>query len=193
LIEKDERNHMKPRLNRSLVLAVVLVASLGQVGYSQADAQTKTIHLSISHPRPIYEAVRTLGKQYSWAITYEDPEYTNAADLRTDRGMTFPAGGTLNFDYQVKNGRPTEDVAHLLTRMLNAYGTGNRPEFTVRHRTLKKELTYWQEWHVVPKKVLDHGGTLADVTPILDTVITIPTGRRNTLEMVAAVCNELSQ
>lgn len=121
------------------------------------------------------------------------PWYVPANHPPNLQKIIVPRGGTLNFEYPVSNGRPTEDTGNLLRRMIESYSVGSHPEFQVLHRKMPVGALHVTEWHVVPTKVLDKDGNMSPADPILETVIAIPPEKRTDLEMVGAICQELSR
>jgi len=124
-------------MTRHTIAALACLAS-AVFGSAGLTAQSTTETLSISASRPIANAVETLERKYGWVITYEDPEYQNLSDFKDvtaavrpaasfsdtrEERVIVPRGGMLNFKYSVTNGKPTEDVTHLLVRLLKSYGT----------------------------------------------------------------------
>ncbi|HJT71110.1 MAG TPA: hypothetical protein VJ731_12990 [Terriglobales bacterium] len=181
------------------ILTISLLAHAIIISIPKATAQTVTRRLTISSPRPIADALEKLEQQYGWVITYEDPEYVSLSDVRDAtppwktqstngqalRRIFIPRGGTLNFQYQENNGHPLEAPSDLIRRLVASYATGNNPQFAV--------IQDRNEWHIVPKRSLNRGGSMADATAVLDAVITIPAERRTSLDLISAICAEVSR
>ena len=190
------------RANRTSKLIVILCTCFGFVTHL-ATAQTSVEHLSVSSGRPVADAVRSLEQKYGFVITYEDPQYVHPADLKditprwyvpanhpqNRQRILAPRGGSLNFSYQVKGGKPLENTSDLLTRLVNSYGVGRNAEFSV-HKATVLGVT---EWHIIPARALGQGGQLVNVSPILDTSISIPNEKRTGLDMIGTVCKELTR
>jgi hypothetical protein len=163
-----------------------------------AGAQTFTV----SDPRPVDQATRKLEAAYGWAITYEDPPYVHESDVadvtsqvRKD-GKSFPRvlvprGGT--FSFAIENAlrlepgtRAPETIARAaILDMLRSYSAsvGGVEMFTLTDS--------FGIFHIIPTQRKDASGKLEKIAPLLDTVVTIPPGKRTGLELLLEVCRSL--
>jgi len=145
-------------------------------------------------PRPLDQAITALREQYGWIVDYEDPPY-GASDLIDDtdakwrkahpdaKGVTRVAGGafraklTLADDMSSGSGGE-QGVLHDLVAEYNA--SGNPGRFELRRESPKRF------------SAVGTGAGNGDVTPILDTVITIPVEERTTIETIRLVLRAIS-
>src|SRR5689334_5004465 len=144
--------------------SVALIATAAIAGFSASvRGQTEAVVLSVDNPRPLSAAVRTLIHSYPIVITYEDPRFEYAGDLRdaTDdvrkrfpsaTQTRFPIGGTLEvtYDVSVQSGQPI-GIADTLQRIVdakNAMPNGGR--FAVYQSG--------DTFHVVPASIRNSGG-----------------------------------
>ena len=141
--------------------------------------------IDVSNARPILRAVEALRERYHVAITYEDPRYVYAQDIRNvdyvhkgsiaSRVKTIvPRGGTIHFEYTEVNGKPREDMASLIRRLLAEHAAQGGPIFEVREST----TSGGQEWNVVASKARDESGTFVGQPDILGARIYVPWGFR---------------
>jgi len=180
---------------------ISVVAWVLLFGAPCAGAQTSET-ISVDDPRPIAAVLQVLENKYGYAITYEDPEFTNSQDIKdatsevaakhagrsNGKRILIPKGGAFQFRYNVENGKPQEDATTLLRRMVTEYGNLGHSTFTVQTREARNKT----EWHVVPAKVHDESGMLTDYSALLDRVISIPSKERSALEMLGEICQQLT-
>ncbi|MFB3916915.1 MAG: hypothetical protein ACE14M_09300 [Terriglobales bacterium] len=159
--------------------------------------------ISINAPRPIAEAVEMLEQKYGWVITYEDPEYTYAADLKDvtaimagrralmsaepvdpNETILVPVGGRFEFKYRIEDGKPEEEPLVFLRRMAAEYAAGapGWPLFQVEQRGNKL--------HVFPLKARNRQGHFVQSRPILGRTISIPRETRSANQMFAQIIAE---
>jgi hypothetical protein len=183
------------RLTTPLVACSLLFAT------PNVGAQTNAA-ISVDDARPIAAALRILEKDYGYSITYEDPEFANPSDIENitsevaamqagrSNGKTIliPKRVAFEFHYKTENAKPQEDTATLLERMVAEYGSLGRSTFAVQRR----ETTNGTEWHVVPTRVRDESGVLAEQPALLDRIVSIPPGERSALDMLGEICRQLT-
>jgi hypothetical protein len=174
------------------VAICVLAAGTSQT----ADAAPLT-SISVNDAHPVWEIARQLQERYGYAITYEDPRYSNDGDLedvtlqvRKDLEK-YPPGGapkvigmklrSLTLSVPNSPSISSEDMAGILERLVRAQeaqGTGGR--FRV--------LQTGNQFHIVPTAVRDRNGTWIEQHSILDTPISLPSQGRTPGEMLKAIC-----
>jgi hypothetical protein len=97
---------------------------------------------SVQGSRPLAEAVTVLERQYGWRINYEDPPYTDAADLVDSTDPNYrgtwraidPRGGLLEIHYSISplTGEPTESPQRFLQMLVDDHNRrGNAGRFQV--------------------------------------------------------------
>jgi len=169
-----------------------------------AAAETVTV----SDPRPVDAAVRQLQSIYGWPITYEDLPVAFEADIEdvTTRvrkdGKSADEPGVLRIlvarthsFYFMLGDRPVlkpgtrapEELARAaITEMLKSYSesTGGATQFALTDSN--------GIFHIVPTRGRNRLGEPEPVSPILDTVVTIPPGQRTAGELISAVCRTVA-
>lgn len=161
----------------------------------QIFAQVETIQ--VDDPRPVAEAVRLLEQKTGTAITYEDPEYVHASDMkdvtalvrrdgRSDPRVIIPAGGRLDFSYTLAaSGKPQEPTPELVDRLLQEHSSTGGPTFTVQ--------TDSNALHIIPAMVRNKQGEFIPAHPLLDEKIYIPKEERTGFAMLSVICSELAR
>jgi hypothetical protein len=149
--------------------------------------------------RPVSTLISQLRQREKVSISYEDPRYVNPADIEdvtsrvagdrsgaTDSGgrrIMVPKGHDVTFVYAPRDSRDPEGARKTIARMLREYTSLGGPSFAaVRNGT---------RINVVPNKVRDAAGLLADQGSVLDTVISIPAGRRDGGQLLEALCQQV--
>jgi hypothetical protein len=171
-------------------------------GRQDINAEEK-VSISVDDGRPIAKAISELETRFGWVITYEDPRYANPADIadvtekvRRDLHkykpgkapkVLVPKGGSLVFEYDYiadSTGRPDPNL--ILEALLAAHtGSGNAGGFRLERGD--------QIFHVVPAEIKDISGSVVPQKSLLDVAISIPAKERNGLQMLEALCAEVSR
>ena len=171
-------------------------------------AQSATVQ--VTDPRPVAQAVTRIEAIYGWPITYEDPITVNESRLEdvTERVRRVPEANhhvivqkevTLSFTYRLPSSLPSfggeshqfqaetkEAVADVLSSVLKGYAASRGPE----------AFKVWEEggmFHVVPTNFLGKEGRLKELTPILDTRITILPKQRTRQDLLHEICQSLTR
>ena len=160
-------------------------------------AQERVVSLAVDDPRPVAQAMLTLESLYGWAISYEDPRYGHADDLRdvtwqVRRDLAnfpigqaprvlVPRGGSMTVGYSVsaETGVP-ERAVDAIQKVLDARVQGSSASFRL--------LQSGENFHVVPAARNNTSGILEPQTSILDAPITLPDQERDGVEMLEAIC-----
>jgi len=164
----------------SLSLVQGGVSLCAGVALAQQPNVTTTV---IEDSRPVSKAIEILTAHYPVLITYEDPPYEYAQDLKD---VTFmrkdlhlykngeaprlltPIGGVFNFDYVVSpGGADITDLDVTVQKILDAHAaTGGAGKFAAERAG---------QWlHVTPRELKNKEGLWIERSSILDTRITIP-------------------
>ncbi|SRR6266498_1579270 len=154
--------------------------------------------LKVNDPRPLNQAISTLNEEYGWTIDYEDPPYMSDVELiditdpkrraanPNDR-VTIPAGDGFQFDYDEDQliAQPEREVA-LLHTMVAAYNrSGNPGRFVVREEEKGR-------YTIIGSIIKNHAGQDQDISPVLDTQISIPVENRVAIDTLQLILKELS-
>jgi hypothetical protein len=174
----------------------------------QFYAQSKTIE--VTDPRPVAKAIEQLEVIYGLPITYEDPITVNERLLEdvTEQVQRTPdpshrvigqKWGTISFTYKLSSsgqslGGRTEQtrndldtaVSDAISSVLDGYANSGGPvTFTVTEED--------GIFHVVPIDYLNQDGKREQMTPILDTRITILPKQRTRISLFQEICESLSK
>jgi hypothetical protein len=150
--------------------------------------------------RPISTLLDQLRKREKISVTYEDPRYSNSADIeditskvarnvseaeKNGHRTVVPRGRRITFVYVPNDFRTPDGVEATIARMLQEYRTLGGPTFGV--------IRDGSRLHVVPIDVLDTAGERVKQDSILDTLITIPPARRDGGQLLDAICDEVKK
>jgi hypothetical protein len=150
--------------------------------------------------RPISTLINQIRKREKLSITYEDPRYSNSADIedvtaevsrdpaeseRSGHRILIPEGKAISFVYAPKDFSSSQQAEAALARMLQEYRMLGGQTFRVMRDGLRL--------HVVPVDVLDAGDNRTRQGSILDTVVSVPSGPRDGGELLQAICDEVKK
>ena len=157
--------------------------------------------LVVNDPRPVAEAVIQLMARHPVVITYEDPPYQYAGDLkdvtdeirnpqapaRTDGRRTFvPVGGQLEVRYSVSSSsnKPTDlrGTLESIVQYKAALPAGGR--FRVEQSG--------SVFHVIGSQVRDATGQWVEHRSVLDVPITLKSGDRSGYKTVLEILDEVT-
>jgi hypothetical protein len=177
---------------------LVLLSMVATAAQETPDGVGVVRSIDVSNARPILRAVEALRERYHVAITYEDPRYVYAQDIRNvdyvHKGSIasqvkaiVPRGGTIHFEYTEVNGKPREDITSLIGRLLVEHAAQGGPIFEVRQST----RSGGQEWNVVPSKARDEYGAFVDQPDILGARISVPKAMRSEAGLLAELLQQV--
>ncbi len=178
----------------TLLAAAAILASFSP----DVRAQTYVVVLSVNDGRPMGQAVLSLIRSYPVTITYEDPRYEYAGDLRDvtrqvsktrhpQARAIVPRGGALHATYEVSQdtGRPV-DMADAIQKVIDANNLARHGG----HFELRRS---GETFHVVPTEVRDNKGRWIPQQSVLDTRITFSSGgERDGFELIETILQEVS-
>jgi hypothetical protein len=182
---------------RSWIASIMLAAGLA--GFpAVVHGQTSSVVLAVNDPRPLEEAVLSLISSYPVTITYEDPRYEYAGDLRDITSQVsktphpqvrtiVPRGGALKITYDLleATGQPA-DMADALRKLVAAKNADNYGG----HFELRQS---GETFHIVPTAMQDGRGRWIEQQSVLDVPITYSSGgRRDGFELIEAILKEAS-
>jgi hypothetical protein len=182
---------------RSLITLIASTATLASLSLA-ASGQTYAVVLSVNDARPMGQAVLSLIRSYPVTITYEDPRYEYAGDLRDITRQVsktrhpqvrtiVPSGGALQATYDVSqdSGEPV-DMAGAIQKVIDANNLA-------RHGGHFEVLQSGETFHVVPTEVRDGKGRWIPQHSVLDTPITFSSGgERDGFDLIEAILQEVS-
>jgi hypothetical protein len=154
-------------------------AAVALCGVSPAQTTATIGPQVITSPRPVKDVADALEGLYAKPVTYEDPVREWRADMRLMWGKDERAVGAMvprdrSFRLPAGLGPTATPVldADLVNRILNSYHAENPdgPRFRV--------IATSYGLHIVPDQYSDASGSRIAVTPILDTIITVPREKR---------------
>ena len=149
--------------------------------------------VAANDPRPLAQAVSAMREEYGWLVDYEDPPYMSDAELVDDTdpqwrashpnapGVRRVAGGAFKSEYQESAGETTRGGQEaVLRKIVSEYNrSGNPGKFTVR---LEEEGRF----AVVGLSIKNQAGQDQNVTPVLDTLISVPAKQLSAGESIGA-------
>ena len=182
---------------------VCILSSANAAAETTVRQQRNRVYYFIDDPRPVAAAIQELIERYGYVITYEDPPYAYAGDIKDvteevrgsappDRAGTvprtlIPLGGSLQWSHAVSanTGRPESvDIAlrELLTTQ-EATGTGG----------VFRLLRTGDVVHVIPTRVRALNGDWIQVSSILDVPISLAPQSGPFGKMLDAFCAAVSK
>jgi hypothetical protein len=198
----DPRQRATSQALRALVAAALGVVAAAHSSQALCATPGPTQSVSVDDPRPIDKAIEILQSKYGYIITYEDPRYVYAGDLkditqeirtsvdpRYKRIKTLvPVGGTVNLSLPMASSvNDSRSMAAVLTQLLQS------------HAALQRDGRFRLEqtgdvFHIVPAEIQDADGTWRSQVPPLDYAITVSKiTNANGLTMLHAICAALTK
>jgi hypothetical protein len=184
---------------------ILLISSLALCQLAYAQSRT----FEVADGQPVAKAVEIIEGIYGLPITYEDTTVVNESQLEdvTEQVQRTPDPShrimgikprTISFTCKLPPAAPPSggssqtgaeaeaEVANALSSVLDGYAASGGPEtFTVT----KEEGIF----HVVAINFLNKEGKLQQLTPILDTKITILPRQRTRLGLFQEICQSLTK
>jgi hypothetical protein len=159
---------------------------------SPALCATPAPTVRIDDPRPIDRALEYLQSKFGYVVTYEDPRYQYAGDVKdvsedaTARIRTLvPVGGAVSISLPA-TGRDSRALGSVLNQLLQSHAGLQRGG----HFRLLEEGGVF---HVVPAEVQDRSGNWQPQVPVLDSAITVPKlANADGVMMLNAICEAAS-
>lgn len=184
----------RPRQRTALLAAIAFLAGSPPA----VRGETYSVVLSVNDPRPMAQAVLSLIRSYPVTITYEDPQYEFAGDLREVTrpprdapqprvGTVVPRGGAFEAAYEVAEdtGEPVD-----LTAAIQGLIDANNQAPHGAHFALTRS---GDVFHVVPAEIRDGRGRWVPQRSILDVPITFSSaGERGAFELLDAILKVIS-
>jgi hypothetical protein len=173
------------------VAAVASVTAVVVVLGISLRAQEAPNTITVNDPRPLAAAILALEKRHGWIVTYEDPPYEYATEVRDVTGavrrdfdlsktVLIPGGGLFVFTDPAGIAPGDVDARAALGTMLDAYHTSGNPG---TFRVIRQQSVF----HVVPTSSLDAHGVATRRTSPLDARIQVRAGDASAFETLQAV------
>jgi len=184
---------MRDKLFRRLKFSVLTWIAVSLVAQSSLASGST---LTISDGRPVAAGVQELITRYGYVITYEDPRYSYDADVedvtnlvtsdgRPNRRILVPRTSTLIFSVPSLTSIDQNAMLSSLQSLVQAQrNVGQGGRFDI----LQAEGVF----HLIPTQVRDETGNWISQGSILDTLITLPSEKRNEFGVFAAICNAIA-
>jgi hypothetical protein len=179
---------IKPRkMNKYAVLGL----ALGSLAYAQDQT------LSVSDPRPLYQAVRQLQRLYGWQVNYQDPPYENPSDMENSAAPPLAAGGpnvrkhisprerAISVKYSAPKTGTAEERRGIIDGIVEAFSAAGAGQFRVYHQGAFS--------HVVPASVKRVSGAVEPVTSACDVTVSLPPAMRTINDTLALTLPQISQ
>jgi hypothetical protein len=183
-------------MRRAFLLVSFGVFSLAAIAKDSVTITSDPRDLS----RPVSTLIDQIRKRDKISITYEDPRYSNQADIEDvttevsrapELEKTYgprilvPKGRPIVFVYAPADMHRSETAMATVNRMLQEYASVGGPVFAV--------VGDGTRLHVVPSSVLAHSGSLAHQDSVLDTIVSVPAAPRDGGELLQAVCDAVQK
>ncbi|HTS35335.1 MAG TPA: hypothetical protein VMH04_06665 [Candidatus Solibacter sp.] len=161
-------------------------AFLKQATVSESDG---AVHIESRSPRPLLQILDALRNKYGWVVSYEDPQYTAAADLSepppaaaTGQMPTpqLPKGGSFTVQFSAK----APDEEKTLRAIVDSY---NQSKLS-GHFELRKGTT--GNLYVVGTGAHDDKGGVANQSPVLDVAVTVAAEDRTYTDTISMICQQ---
>lgn len=180
--------------NRQYAYTTALVMFL-LVAQGQPRAQAQ---LWLDDPRPMAQAAERLEREFAWIITYEDPPFQFAEDLRdvtveVRKDLTpgsprvlIPNSSPFAFSYVAPPGNAVRSPEEALQALVEAYVTsGNSGAFRV--------IGAPPMYHLVPTRFNDVHGASTPYESVLEAKISLPSGRRSLFAVMEEIAAEVTR
>ena len=181
---------------RHALLLTMFVSALGLFAMSQDSVTITSDPKDLS--RPVSTLVDQIRKREKISITYEDPRYSNSADIEDvttevskasalektyGPRILVPKGRSITFVYASRDAQTPEAAKRTIDRMLREYASLGGPVFAVTRDGVRL--------HVVPSEVLDASGDRVRQDSVLEAVISVPPGPRDGGQLLQAICDQI--
>src|ERR1700689_2008754 len=201
---------------RALVVGFITVGLLGILtAGSQAQIQERhqrymnraevrhisgSVSVSSNDPRPLSQALIGISEEYAWTIDYEDAPYYSRYDLVDDtdpkwrvthpseKGVTVIGGDSFQSQF-LESPDAVSSIGgeeHILDTVVSDYNASTNPG---KFRVLDEGDG---RFAIVGVEVKEGNGKEQSVTPILDTLISVPTEPRDAIATISAILDALT-
>jgi hypothetical protein len=185
-------NIMPQRASAAIVAVVWGVSGFipGWAGRLTAQ-EGERVSISVDEGRPLKAVVMELEQRFGWIVTYEDPAYLFAPEIKDvrhlrndgkDLPLLAPRGGPFTFSYTLPRATQTTPPPQeaMLGALLDQY---HRTGYPGRFRLVRTGVVY----HVVPTMARDEAGVFRPYGSILDRRISLPDREVDGMEMLELI------
>lgn len=173
---------------RWLLLAGLTIAASAASEAARVERTGEQVRLVADGPRPLHAMAYTLSENFGIPVSVEDPLWVHAGDLKDASlenpklraGLMVPRGGPLEVEFR--------DSGHPSTILMAVLAAANR-QLTHQYRLDKFGDRFW----LVPVRGRDAHGEMAEVTPLLDRLVTIPYGEQTIAQVAHRMAEQLSK
>jgi hypothetical protein len=182
---------------RALAVVSCCIAAEASVEVQRQGAQEPGT-IEVNDPRPLAAAIAELERRHGWVITYEDPPYEYATEVRdvtgavrkdSDRSKTvlIPNGGPFAFTYPAGMTQARAEPVAVLAALLEAYHSSGNPG---TFRVVRDDV-----FHVLPASSLDARGVAVRRVSPLDTRVRVRVDGEsaNAFDMLRAILRATSE
>jgi hypothetical protein len=144
------------------------------------------------------QAASLLEREFGWIITYEDPPFQFARDIRdvtvevrkdltpASPRVLIPNSFPFAFSYVALPGNTARSPEEALQGLVRAYATsGNSGAFRI--------ISAPPMYHLVPTQFHDVHGALVSYESVLEAQISLPSGRRSLFRVMEEIAAELTK
>ena len=185
------RTNLPVRLEVTAARAIAIVMCLGA-----ASAQQSRISIDVSDARPLAAAALELERRLDAIVTYEDPPYEYADDIKDvtsevrkdgdlSKRVLVPRGGPLAFTYAMPAGRGAGAREAAVRALADTYNTASesaRFQVVASHPYL----------HIVPTMSRNAAGVLEGRRSLLDVDVSFSVGQTTLMEAVTELLRQVS-
>ena len=185
-------SNIMPQRASAAIVAVVWGVSGFIPGWADrlAAQEGERVSIVVDDPRPLKAVVMELEQRFGWIVTYEDPAYLFAPEIKDvrhlrndgkDLPLLAPRGGPFTFSYTLRQSdRARSSQEAVLGALLDQY---HRTGYPGRFRLVRTGVVY----HVVPTMTRDETGVFRPYGSILDRRISLPDREVDGMEMLELI------
>jgi peptidoglycan hydrolase-like protein with peptidoglycan-binding domain len=197
-------------------IALALLFCSGPVVAQTVQGGPSVETISVTGARPVATAMDVIEARYGVLIDYVDPQFASSEDTesvsyRPGHATLGPRIGTISLQYTQVAGKPEGGIPYisckvetlgcvpvkawpedgmtaLIQQVLSQFATQGGQVFLVQ----KLDMSYGPRWEVFPEEARDRSGGFVHQPDILDANIYIPKQQRAPADMLATICDELT-
>ena len=183
----------------SLKLQVFKLATFVSVCLTSGAQPMRVAHLALDDARPVYKAIRELEKRYGWSMTYEDPPFEHASELRdathpdykrahpNEAPALLPKQHRLNFTFKIPQDDADEpDLEDTIGALLASHKASANPGFFAFDHI-------GAVVHVHPVQMKKQNGQIAEFRSIMGTAVSFPKAKRSAFDTLLMILSQVSE